>query len=362
MKKLVGLLFGAAVVLSSCSTEQFDTTQATLEDELNTKSAQIVLNDMTAESAIAEVDYESDFYFRASDLLSQLFFKGGKWGWHYGLRYSTGQCPNVSIDSLGTDYPKTITLDYGDSTLLRNGTVLSGVIEIYISAAPNTDGFEKTVTYDNFGVDSVNISGEVSMTFTGDNETESIHTISSSLTITLPDGSTIIREGEKVREWLSGLDTPLDQSDDTIQVTGYALVTTDTTSYKVEVTTPLIKVGDCRHFVSGIIDYSEDGVVFASVNYGDGTCDDVATLTKDGETIEIDLSGQSAQMRSQNGNDQNRWKGSKGQHGNNGQGQNGNNNSNDNQGQQQNNTNGQQGNQNQGGNNNGSGSGRGGKR
>ena len=341
MKKLAGLLMMLVIVVVSCNTEQFVPTQITLDEGLSTKSAQIVLNEMTAENAVAEVEYESDFYFRASDLLSKMFFKGENWGWNHGLRYKMGQCPNVTIDSLGADYPKTITLNYGDSTVLRNGTVLSGVIEIYISAAPNTDGFEKTVTYDNFGVDSVSISGEMSTTFTGDNETESIHTISSNLTITLPDGSVITREGEKVREWLSGLNTPLDQSDDTVQVTGYAQITTDTTSYKVEVTTPLIKVGECRHFVSGVIDYTQNGTVFASVDYGDGTCDDVATLTKDGETIEIDLSGKAAKFKNknhgngqdgngrqngngQNGNGENDGNGNGGSGGGNGNGGNGN--------------------------------------
>lgn len=297
MKKLIGLLSMAMVVLTACNQEKVDVPQTAQSETLTTKSAQIVFNDMTSESALAEVEYESDFYSRASDLLSKMFFKGEKWGWNSRLRYKIGQCPNVTIDGVNTDYPKTITLDYGDSTVLRNGKVLSGIIEIYISEAPKTDGFEKTVTFDNFGVDSVSISGEMSMTFTGDNETSSVHVISSSLTTTLADGSVITREGEKVREWLSGLDTPLDQSDDTIQVTGYAQITTDTTSYKVEVTTPLIKVGGCRHFVSGIMDYTQDGVAFASVDYGDGTCDELATLTKDGETVEIDLHGNSPRMQ-----------------------------------------------------------------
>ena len=355
MKNLVGLLFMVVVVLTACNQEKFDAPQAIQTETLTTKSAQIVLNDMTSEQAVSEVEYESDFYFRVSGVLSQQFLGRQKWGWHSGLRYKMGQCPTVSIDSEDTGYPKTITLDYGDSTVLRNGVVLSGMIEIYISTTPNTDGFEKTVSFDNFGVDSVSISGEMSIIYIGDNQTSSIHTTSSNLTITLPDGSVVTRSGERVREWLSGLDTPLDQSDDTIQVTGYAQITTDTTSYKMEVSIPLIKVGDCRHFISGVIDYSTNGTVFALVDYGDGTCDELAYLTQNGETVEINLSGQSPKMQNHHGS-----MGSNGNQGMNGQqqgstnqqgqGQMGNGMSNGQQGQQQNNMGGQQGNQGQMGN------------
>ncbi|NOY97399.1 MAG: hypothetical protein GXO81_13725 [Chlorobi bacterium] len=292
MKKLFGFVVLLAVLLVSCNKEPLDG----IEDSgLDTKSAQVVLDEITVENAIAEVDYESDFYFRASHALTDMFRNGMKWGWRKGLRYKTGQCPLITIESEEGGYPKTITLDYGDSTVLRNGKVLSGIIQIYISARPRTDGFVKEVTYNGFSVDSVSIAGVTTMMFTGDNETERVHTVSSDLTITLADGSIIKREGEKVREWISGLDTKFDQSDDVIQVSGYAQITTaENDLYKMDITKPLIKLGDCRHYVEGVIEYSENGVVFATVDFGTGDCDNVATLTKDGETVEIDLAGKAA--------------------------------------------------------------------
>ncbi len=50
------------------------------------------------------------------------------------------------------------------------------------------------------------------------------------------------------------------------------------------VTKRLIKPDDCRFVVSGTIEYRLDGAVVAIVDYGDGTCDNVATKTMRGTT------------------------------------------------------------------------------
>ena len=48
---------------------------------------------------------------------------------------------------------------------------------------------------------------------------------------------------------------------------------------------------DCRFIVSGIVEVKLNDVLASSMNYGDGECDAIATLTKaDGEIVEIDLS------------------------------------------------------------------------
>ncbi len=45
---------------------------------------------------------------------------------------------------------------------------------------------------------------------------------------------------------------------------------------------PLVKITGCDYIVSGIIKYKKDGLVIATVDYGDGTCDEWATKTWDG--------------------------------------------------------------------------------
>jgi hypothetical protein len=47
---------------------------------------------------------------------------------------------------------------------------------------------------------------------------------------------------------------------------------------------------DCRYIVQGVVEITLNGELVSSLDYGDGECDDVAILTQDGETAEVDLS------------------------------------------------------------------------
>lgn len=55
------------------------------------------------------------------------------------------------------------------------------------------------------------------------------------------------------------------------------------------ITNPLAKIDDCNYIVSGTIEFLQDGELVAVIDYGDGVCDDIATVTKEGETFEISL-------------------------------------------------------------------------
>jgi hypothetical protein len=113
--------------------------------------------------------------------------------------------------------------------------------------------------------------------------------------ITMPDGSTIHRESEIVREWIEGAETNLDQTDDVMQVTGHVTNTITEngteTIYRKDIVEPLIKPSGCRYFTQGVIELSQGGNVVATLDYGNGDCDDVAIVAKNGEDpVEIILS------------------------------------------------------------------------
>lgn len=52
---------------------------------------------------------------------------------------------------------------------------------------------------------------------------------------------------------------------------------------------PLVKIDNCDYIVAGIIEFQKEGEVVAVIDYGDGECDDIATITKDGKTFDISL-------------------------------------------------------------------------
>jgi hypothetical protein len=68
--------------------------------------------------------------------------------------------------------------------------------------------------------------------------------------------------------------TPFYHGDDVMEINGYGLCSdSDGNEYRREITRTLQKQGGCRFIVSGEVDYSADGQVFGTVDYGDGTCD-----------------------------------------------------------------------------------------
>jgi len=296
MKRIFGfLLLASGIMLYSCHDENIDIpTDGTLSE----KAAQITLNEVALESATTELEYEMNFYTNAEFALSQRFMVGKMWRWNEKLRYKMNQCPGLSIESEDGGYPKTITLDYGDSTVLHNGTVLSGVIVIEISGPRSSVDYTRLVTYIDFGVDTLTINGTCLVTF--DKENSVFRTMTSDVIVEMDNGLTIERTSERTWEWIEGMDTELDQTDDVIQITGFSNAeTSEGDIYRKDITEPLIRPRDCKYIVKGIVEITLNSELISTLNYGDGECDDVATLTKDGESYEVDLAG--CKMKYDNG-------------------------------------------------------------
>ncbi|HPR32074.1 MAG TPA: hypothetical protein PLK12_08260 [Prolixibacteraceae bacterium] len=302
--KTGSVFLAAFVALGFFSCQQAD--DLSPQDEaLVLKSAEIAGNDLYMDELSEESLTEVEFFSQAEVQLKNLArIKGRKHtllDWKVGMRYPVGQCPDVSIDTAETGYPVTITLDYGDSTELTNGRVLSGIVSIVISGPRFIDGSTRMITYTDFQIDSVGIAGTVREQFRGDNETSREVTVVGDLQFTLPDGTVVKRESEKVRTWLEGLDTPEVFEDDVIEITGFVQAESSSgTSWAKTILEPLVREGSCRYYVQGIVAYSENGEVLAQVDFGDGACDETATLTVNGEDIEIELTGQRPHVNTHN--------------------------------------------------------------
>ena len=59
--------------------------------------------------------------------------------------------------------------------------------------------------------------------------------------------------------------------------------------YKRNIIKPLVKIDGCDYIVEGRIEYIKNGAVVATVDFGDGECDNIATKTVDGLDHEIKL-------------------------------------------------------------------------
>ena len=316
MKGIVGTL---AVILTlglfSCNNNPDDVT--TMNDELSEKSAQVTLNEVRMEAATTESEYEVEFFANMEGLLWRWWKIGKHFQWSQNLRYRINHCPDVRLQAGNDDgYPRVITLDYGDSTVLHNGTVLSGSIEITISAPRSSHDFERTVVYNEFGVDSMIIDGYA--TILVDKVDTMYRQYTSDLTFTLADGSVINRTSERVWQWLNGMQTMFDQSDDVFVINelSQAEMTVDgtTDTYKKETTVPLKRLGDCRYIVEGVVQITLNGSLISEINYGDGSCDELAVMTDaEGVETEIDLSARKFKGKEeQNQNSEKNQSGKKG--------------------------------------------------
>lgn len=80
-----------------------------------------------------------------------------------------------------------------------------------------------------------------------------------------------------------------DKSDEAFKLEEADLEFVGDGDFEKVITNPLIKLDDCKYIVAGTIEFRKDGVVIAIIDFGDGTCDNIATKTVDGETTEFIL-------------------------------------------------------------------------
>ena len=296
MKKMIvfSLILTVALLYFACDKED------TLTKEALTEAVEkISTTETTVEDVMEEATYEVDLFSSAHNLLGEYMANNNQWPAGYlnsqnafGRRYRFQQCPEVTLVTEPGGFPKTITLNYGDSTTLNNGRVLSGIIEIYITAPLFEDGSSRTVTYIDFAMDTIGISGTNVHVFAGDNQTERIFTVTGTLVFSFPNGRSILRESELVREWLSGLETEFNPLDDSIIITGTITLThSDGDIFVKEIVDPLMRVGECRWIVLGSVEFFKNDVSVLHLDYGNGECDRIATLTYEGETHEILIGG-----------------------------------------------------------------------
>ena len=60
-------------------------------------------------------------------------------------------------------------------------------------------------------------------------------------------------------------------------------------TYTKNILIPLEKIDGCDYFVYGKIEYIKNGAVIATVDFGDGQCDNIATKTVDGVENELSI-------------------------------------------------------------------------
>ena len=287
MKKIISILIALSLITFYACEENEDTVTEKITDE---EEAMVTI-DASADNVTEALDYEVDYFTSSTESVQSLgssYKSTEELGW--GRRFLLGVAPEITVEPEGWEFPKTITIDYGDGMELLNGRIISGIIQIELSGPPMEDGATRYITFENFAIDTVQITGYGLRTFTGGVETERRFSCENEFTFTFSDGTVLHRNGERERILAEGFETPYDNSDDLITITGFVNYEIEGgSSFSKTIIDPLIKTGTCRFIVQGVVSFTYNSEFFAELDYGDGTCDDIATITKDGETRQITI-------------------------------------------------------------------------
>lgn len=166
------------------------------------------------------------------------------------------------------------------------GRIKNGSMIVKVVGRPPLPKFWRQVSFDNFTVNDVLFEGTKVI------EKTEQHTFNISLAdgkISFPDGKVCTREFNRVRTWIAGYDTPRVIWDDAFSVTGETQgINCNGKSYIHTITTPLIHERSCRWIVEGVVSSVVDDTDIL-LDYGNGECDDLATVTIDGEIKTIKL-------------------------------------------------------------------------
>lgn len=157
-----------------------------------------------------------------------------------------------------------------------NNCVLNGTENVNgtLSVTYNQQGEEGSFTavYDDFYVGTIKINGSRSYIFSANsNESSVSFQVTSELTVEMEDGSIISDNGTKSFTLTFGEST-------TYSIEGTWTVVYEGNTYNVTVNSELSSEVSCSYISSGDMNISKNGLS-VNVDFGDGTCDDLAMLT-----------------------------------------------------------------------------------
>ncbi len=259
---LMIVVTGSLMMFSSCEKKEEVTgilNTETVEDE--------AIADIIWNSVDADVDLVSSM-FESNSLKSA----------------SADTCPIIIIDHPDSTYfPRTLIIDFGDEYCETwEGRPKKGKIIITVNKPIYEPGSVRTVTFEDYYIAEHKVEGVHTLTNNGFNGSGNLNfqAVLSGGKITFPDGGIVVREMNHNREWIIGIDTPRYWWDDQWHITGTASGTNrDGVSYNNLITTPVLYKAVCHFPVSGIIDLNIENVGTLVMDYGDGECDNLATIT-----------------------------------------------------------------------------------
>jgi len=191
-------------------------------------------------------------------------------------------CATVTVTP-AVGFPKNIKIDFGAGCTSLTGIIRSGVINITISDSLRKSGSVAVMTFDNYFVGGYKKQGSVTWTNTRRDTTNSWTRVCYD-TITSPTGKVWMHNGTHAVVQIDGNTTPKNIIDNVYLTTGSAtVVNANGITRTATIITPLEKKVACDNIDSGTVKIQGPNH-YAIIDYGDGACDRLATVSIDGKT------------------------------------------------------------------------------
>ena len=201
-----------------------------------------------------------------------------------GQAETTGilSCATITVTPQNT-FPKTITIDFGNGCTSADGIGRKGKINITLSDYVHNTGATAVMTFDNYYALGFKVEGTITWTNTSTpNGISWTRQITNGRVIEPLGGYYWTHEGTKNVTQVAGASTPTNLLDDVYSVTGNHTVTNPAGKTRtVTILEALEKKTTCHNVTKGRMKIQATSH-FAILDYGDGTCDNIATITIDG--------------------------------------------------------------------------------
>ncbi len=193
-----------------------------------------------------------------------------------------GNCVVVTVT--GNFPAKNIKIDFGTGCTNRQGVTRKGVINVLLTDMMQNSGSVATITFDNYFVNDIKKEGTITHTNTtvAGSGTRSWTRVVTNGKVTLPTGKFWQHSANISVTQTAGVNTPLTFLDDVFTISGTRSVTNQNGKTRTSTTqTALQKKAICRYFDSGVLKVEGPNHT-AIINFGDGNCDNSATISIDG--------------------------------------------------------------------------------
>ena len=199
-------------------------------------------------------------------------------------------CAVVTIDL--TIFPYELIVDFGnENCLCADNRYRRGKILVTFNGEYRESGTVITYGFDNYYVNDYQIDGDKVITNMGQNESGNInYNIVVVGVINFPEnGGTVSWNATKNREWIEGIDT-WTQLDDVYHITGSSEgIRSNGLQWTRNILVPLRVEIACKWIVLGTMEIVPEGIPARVFDWGNGECDNIATVVVNDITYTIFL-------------------------------------------------------------------------